>query len=111
MLPRAVAPGVTSFILDSEAVAVNPTTGAIQPFQVYTLAACAHSHGIWLVEHISQSRMHAPRSFLLEKGKMRALITLSCPSAFLRSTSYSSMESRYCRFEIWSPHFTSSVIV
>lgn len=33
MLPRAVAAGVSSFILDSEAVAVNPTTGAIQPFQ------------------------------------------------------------------------------
>jgi len=34
MLPKAIAPGVTSFILDAEAVAVNSTTGAIQPFQV-----------------------------------------------------------------------------
>jgi DNA ligase-1 len=34
IVPRAAKPGVSSFILDSEAVAIDKTTGAIQPFQV-----------------------------------------------------------------------------
>lgn len=34
MLPRALAEGVVSFIIDAEAVAVDSASGAIQPFQV-----------------------------------------------------------------------------
>ena len=34
LVPRAAKEGVTSFILDAEAVAVDAKTGAIQPFQV-----------------------------------------------------------------------------
>ena len=34
MLPRAIKPGLTSVILDCEAVAIDTTTGEIRPFQV-----------------------------------------------------------------------------
>ena len=34
VVPRATAEGVTSFIIDAEAVAMDRTTGEIRPFQV-----------------------------------------------------------------------------
>jgi len=35
-VPRATKAGVTSFIIDAEAVAMDPAMGEIRPFQVHS---------------------------------------------------------------------------